>query len=861
MLSETIKNRLVKRFSAPLPEFYERRIVFWRDEDREFEEELEEVELPDVTVVKLTGRNNFAVKKLLTADDLVSDFLIYDPLSYEADGHDDWLLDIRLYSEEFRADLISMQMEELRVEPTTEMRKTMRKYAKFFSKARKEKLKSIGNSYKSSMALEFDIIAVLCGLNGGSFQDILIAFLSNGLDREGNTALENIEKFGDPESFWEYVYRATGYQDREEKPLTDLASHILLTALGQTMNLNALKGLERYISETNITFCYQLVHEWQRSEKREKLFEICRVVEGEQRLNGRFGQMDISELRKSDIFPAIDESILTQYFNEISENVIKAEEIRGVVESRRTTSWYEFTQEYYESLYYISKMQSFYLAHIDGFPVVEARKIWENYQSDYYKMDTYYRHFHLHYGKTQTASNLQLDDLLKRCIPTVEGLYSETFLRPLTESWTSAIASDLETAGYITRLKQQVKFYDQFIAPTVDKSKIYVVISDALRYEVADELKDALNQTKNGQASLEAIQGIFPSITKFGMAALLPARSVEVGSKMEVTADGLPTVGTSAREAVLKEMVPESVAITYKELLRISMREKRDLVNGKNLVYIYHNRIDAVGDKASTESEIFEACEDAISDLVNVVRIISNEMNGTSIYITADHGFLYTYQPLEESQKISRQTFDGEIYELGRRYALVAPETQADYLLPVNTSRVIGGLPLKGYAPREMVRIKVQGGGANYVHGGISLQELTVPVITYKRVRTTSKNYVELQNSGLSLLSQNHKVSNMIFSLDFLQKLPVGEKVSASTYELVFKDEEGKPVSDVQYVIADRTSSSDADRVFRVKFTLKQLQYNKNKTYHLVISNGVDVPEEVEFRIDIAFAGDFGFGF
>ena len=65
MLSEAIKSRLIERFTAPLPEFHKRRIVFWNDENGEFAEQIDELTLPNVTLVRLTGRNNFAVK---TAD-------------------------------------------------------------------------------------------------------------------------------------------------------------------------------------------------------------------------------------------------------------------------------------------------------------------------------------------------------------------------------------------------------------------------------------------------------------------------------------------------------------------------------------------------------------------------------------------------------------------------------------------------------------------------------------------------------------------------------------------------------------------------------------------------------------------------
>jgi hypothetical protein len=334
---------------------------------------------------------------------------------------------------------------------------------------------------------------------------------------------------------------------------------------------------------------------------------------------------------------------------------------------------------------------------------------------------------------------------------------------------------------------------------------------------------------------------------------------VSANDKIDVFVDGKSTITTAQRGVILNEANPASVAVSYKELLQMKKQERRDLVAGKEIIYIYHNVIDATGDKAPTETKVFEACDTAIDELTAIVKIITGDLSGVNIFITADHGFLYTFKPLEESQKISRQTFDGEVYELGRRYALTATETTANYLLPVKTELTIGGTPMKGYAPQDTVRIKVQGGGENYVHGGISLQEMVVPVIIYKGMRAGYKKYVEVQNPGLSLISESRKVSNLMFSLDFLQKQPVGEKVQPCNYNLYFTNDEGVPVSDFQTIIADRTSNNASDRVFRVRFTLKQMQYNRNKIYRLVIANDTDAPEEVEFRIDIAFADDFGF--
>ena len=861
MLAETIKSRLAERFAAPLPEFHKRRIIFWHDEDREFAEQENELDLPGVSVVKLTGRNNFAVKKLLAADDLTSNYLIYDSLAYEKDHKDDWLLDIKLYSEEFRADLVSIQMEELLIDPSSAMRKTMKLYAKFFdNKDRKAKLRRIGRTYQTPLSLHIDIMSVLCGLNGGTTQDVIIAVLSAGLDNENNTPLANIEKFGNIEAFWQLVQKYTGYINADGRPLTDLAAHILITALSQTMPASSLRGLERFVTDSCKAYCYQLVHEWQRSDGSEDLIEICRHVEQELRLADRFDKMEISLLLKSDTLPAINESILKRFYTEIDERVIKVDSILKAVENRRTAGWYNLTNDYLESLYYIAKMQEFYLAHIDGFHLVEPANIWKLYTTDAYKMDSHYRHFHYFFGNTLKAPHPLLEDALKKCSDVVEGLYREWFLKELTLNWTNAIAGDLNSLGYVSEINKQRDFYRRYVSPNVSKgNRVFVVISDALRFEVAAELSEALSHTTKGKATLEAVQTVFPSITKFGMAALLPGKELTISDKMEVSIDGNPTGSTANRDAILIAANPDSVAITYKDLLQMKKAERRSLVQGKEIVFIYHNTIDALGDKPATETKVFEACDAAISELNAIVRIIVNDLSGVNIFITADHGFLYTYKPLEESQKISRQTFNGEIYELGRRYALVPPGTSADYLLPVKTERELGGIPMKGYAPQNTVRIKVQGGGENYVHGGISLQEMVVPVIVYKGMRSGYKQYVEVQNPGLSLISESRKVSNLIFSLDFLQKQPVGEKVQASSYTLHFTDDVGVPVSDTQTVIADKTSNNASERVFRVRFTLKQMQFTKNKIYRLVIANDTDVPEEVEFRIDIVFADDFGF--
>lgn len=860
MSTESIQFALKERFAAPLPEFYKRRIIFWQDEDREFEAMVDEIAIPGVKIVKLTGTNNFAVKKMLLHDDTTGNYLIYNPFSYEHQ-QENWLRDIELFSEEYRADLISMQMSELNIEASPEMRKTVKLYAKFLeNKERVAKLRRFGHAYKKPAQLHIDIMAVLAGLNEGSAQSILIAVLSAGLDEETNTVLNNIKKFGNIDAFWELVRQCTGYLYDPEKSPDDFASHVLLTALAQTMNNSALKGLERYISESNKAYCYSIVHEWRNYGDGKALFALCRTIEEKHDLPARFAKQEIETLLTADIFPTIHECILKRFFSETADHVVKADLMLKTVENRRTSGWYEHFRDYYDCLYFIAKMQEFYQDNATGFHIVEPKAIWQIYTERAYEMDSFYRHFHCAFGNSLENSNAILEDPLKHAADTVEALYRNWYLGDLTGCWTNAIADDMSSLGYVSEIAKQRDFYAHYIRPLAGKSsRAFVIISDALRYEVAAELCDTIIQKTNGTAKLDAMQASFPSITKFGMASLLPGRKLSVDDEMNVLADGLPTHSTPEREKVLCAANPNSIAIRYSDILAMKRAERRELISGKEVVYIYHDTIDANGDKVSTEKNVFYACEDAIAQITNIVRVIVNDLKGTDIFITADHGFLYTYSPLAESDKISKSTFSGTVYEVGRRYALAEPSTTADYLMPVQVEGEIHGKAIKGFTPQDATRIAISGGGENYVHGGVSLQEMVVPVITFKNLRTTSKNYVEVSDAELTLLSASRKVSNLLFSLDFFQRQPVGEKVRPGTYSIYMIDEEDEMISDRQTVIADKTDSNASERVFRVRFSLKSRAYDKNKIYRLIITNGADCSEGFEFHIDIAFADDFGF--
>ena len=856
---DTIIRDLNTRFAAPLPEFYKRRIIFWYDEEKEFEDKLDEIPLENAKLLVLTGTNNFAAKKLLTVDDTTSNYLVYSPITYES-KEDDWLLNIELYSEAFRADLVSIWLNEVDLPQTPDFRRLMKKYRKFFgAQTRRTAFLKRNRGIDAAPQMHLTVMATICGTQDVRPNSIIKAVISNGTDMESNETFQSLVNFGADAPFWALVKQATGYFEEEDASIEKLVAHILLTATTRTLRTEYLAGLDGFISTPHQAWCYDFVSEWIAGDRKEEINGILRNVEEELHLQSRFKQVPLEDLVGTEMFPCVNECILTYLMTEINNHIINVDEIVSTVEKRRTLAWYDAVQCYYEGILQVAKMQAFFLEHSAGFHTVEARNVWKEYADDYYRMDTYYRQYHLAFGKSLTVGNDQLDDLFKQVTDRVEGLYTHWFLGELGNHWSDVCAEELVQYGHLLEVPQQEAFYRQKVKG--QENRVFVIISDALRYEVAASLAEQLRRETQSKVVLSACAGIFPTVTKFGMAALLPHKQLSIKERsngdLQILADEMST-DAGNRDKVLKAANRNSVALKYKEIAPMKRAQRSVLVKGMDVVYIYHDKIDEASH--TSDSMVFPACDDAIEEIKNIVRIICNEFGGTRVYITADHGFLYTYSPLSEDAKVDKTTPSEQDVEIDRRYLITRKGAKPDFLLPVKF--MDDGYD--AFAPRESVRIKKKGGGLNFVHGGISLQEMVVPVIEYHYLRNDSKAYqrnkakYDTKPVEVSLLSASRKISNMIFSLNFYQKDAVSDNRSAANYLLYFVDSDGKQISDTAKIIADKTNENGQERVFRCSFNLKSLKYDNRASYFLVIADesGLQMPQKEEFQIDIAFAVD-----
>lgn len=855
MAIEDIKKDLDNRFAEPLPEFYKRRIIFWNDEEGEFKEEIESLALDNAKVLALSETNQFASKKLLNEDDLTSNYLVYNPIV--TDNEHDWFLDIKLYSEEYRADLISRWMQEMNILNTGELRSEVKMLKGFFNaQARRNRIAAFGDVIDRKSQLYMSVLAAICGIKDRTPEAIIKAVLEDGSNYNNKLTLEFL-KYNMSTQFFMLANKACGYTGNTN--VDHLAEHVVLSALCRTLSSKVLSGLENKYSEIRSDFCYGLMFNWLHSDDQDKARDVLENIEQNLHLRSRFEQFELDDLVDTDIVSSIDMVVISKLMNNILNNTITSDSLMTIVDKRRTSVWFEDFRYYYDGLYQVSLMKKFYEKHLNGFHHTVAKEMWNAYTSDYYQMDAMYRNFHNTYSNILKTINSYLDDDFKRIVDYVEREYKNWYLNGLAENWTKIIENDLKTNGYISGIKQQDEFYRRDVAN--NENKIFVIISDALRYDVAADLCNQLRIETKCDISIDSQEAIFPTITKFGMAALLPHRELSVtvkNNEIRVLADGC-TTEMADRDAVLKNRKKNSVALKYKDIITMKGDERREAIKGMDIVYIYHDTIDATSH--NDETKVFDACEEAIAEIKNLVKIITGGMSGVNIVITSDHGFLYTYQPLNEDDKMEKSSFKDNVIEQGRRYVLTDDKADPDFLLPVkgfyNAESVLG------FAPRENIRIKTAG-GQNFVHGGVSLQEMVVPVIKYKYLRAGYKSYERNKDKydakpvTVALLSSNRKISNMIFNLSFYQKEPVKDNYVPCTYEVYITDEKGAIVSDRQKIIADRESTVAKDREFKITFNLQTQIYNSHDIYYLVIidADGKQLPIREEMQIDIAMAFD-----
>lgn len=304
----------------------------------------------------------------------------------------------------------------------------------------------------------------------------------------------------------------------------------------------------------------------------------------------------------------------------------------------------------------------------------------------------------------------------------------------------------------------------------------------------------------------------------------------------------------------------DSIAVHFQDVLDMNKTGRREVFKGKKLIYFYHDTIDAMGDKASTEIYTFNAVEKALDQLSALIKVIRDDLSGSNVYITADHGFLYQREELPDSDKLAKEKMD--VIEVKRRHILSKEHRELEGQIAVDLSTIVQNEEaLTVYLPNGTIRNRLQGAGVNFVHGGASLQEVVVPLLTFKNKRVGQKGVQAIQKVDIKLTNTTRKITNSIFNLEFFQTEKVEDKQIPRTVLIYMTDDEGSVLSNEETIIGDRTFDKPEERTFKLQFVLKSITYDRAKTYYLNIKDvetGV-VIEKIPFSINLGIVSDFDF--
>ncbi|HCC06806.1 MAG TPA: BREX-1 system phosphatase PglZ type A [Clostridiales bacterium] len=838
---KSIQDKLNNEFKGT-----ERKLVFWYDDNAEFAEEVDSLVLDNAKMYKLDANNVFYTKYFLEIVDKDTSYLVYAPFAKPAD-RDNHLTDTIYYSKVFYADKISLMMNDLGI--PEKYKEQLNKYPKFF-KSRSEKkyvepFMALSIENYNSEIIVIGMLAVLCNIKTPNFDEVLRALIIAG-DFENNKYMAEFERIGVNKEFWTLCQKYYGYS--EEKPtLEKLVITMLITYTEGHFDGVLPKAWTYFISNKKHDITVFVSNLMNNMLYKDRYMEIAQYISIKIKAKESMSKCEIAQLKNCDTFETFDELIMDNILSKLTYEFINTGEFEKI---------YDIAEDRKE-MYYGKKLEYEYSTIMNGWALLKwgsnaifgQDTVLDEYIKQHCLLDMFYRKFYWSFDKLE--DNSRFIELKKY----VENVYTNAVLAKEATSWSDMLEKCTSLASI--KLEKQHNFYNSYVKSSMKKGCTVVIISDAFRYECAVELNGRLMDDLGYTTELNAMMSSVPSYTKLGMAALLPHTSLSFTDEYDVMIDGMPTVSTEQRQKVLETYTKESIACTYTDIMALDRDGVRNLLNGKELVYIYHNQVDARGDNLSTENEIFDACEEAMAEITKVIKKLTVDKSITNYIITADHGFIYKRDKLMESDKVNIGKLKG--YYVNKRFMLAKDVDYIDNTLNFSLDYIDS--TMKGICvttPRGVDIFKVSGGGQNYVHGGTSLQEMIIPVIAVKSIRAKK----ETEEAELIITSLSRKITNLITYMDFMQKEPVSDTVLPLTVKAHFTTEEGEKISNECIINANVKDEKPDKRAFKEKFVLKDRKYSKDDKYFMVLMNDKTDVEvaRYEFIIDIAFSDDYGFG-
>ncbi|AJY50827.1 BREX-1 system phosphatase PglZ type A [Halomonas sp. KO116] len=856
------------------------RIVFWYDAPGHFAESLSDLALEGIQVITMAGESTLGVKLRLELEEPDTPTLLYFPYAEPA-PEDDWLLDIKLYSGRFYADRVSMIFNELGLTRHVLREHLAQRQAFLASRKRLEGLMRLVKPSMSEDELDLAMLAVVVGAASIEVATLLFHLaeeaVTHELGLEANpAALVESEKYALVPAFVRVLQAEVGYPASREElsgetPLNFGQLMLRLLITGYCESISDIPDWARQVAIPSVNArasSRALLTRWRDSSRFYPAFDVISGwVADAQRIDDKLQDVPLEQLSHVATFEVVEKQIIVDLCQTIpTANVrdlrlfdsIIVERLDGYWASRhKNDARRERYRQLYAALTAAIALFSLRHQHAKGFHFESVEALYHAYQTDLYRFDTAYRHY-------AVASDATGVELLKNLDTAVERCYDEWFLGQLTRNWSERVEAEQRLTHWkLPNIPNQQNFYRDWVQPQLAASRqkrVVVVISDAFRYEAAEELRERINAKRYSEATLKSQLGVVPSYTTLGMASLLPHRelSYQPGSDT-VLVNGQSTQGTVNRSKLLKEALGgEAMAVTADEVKGWSREEGREKIKGVQLMYVYHNVVDARGDSANTESETFAAVEDAIDELDQLTRKILMHLNTSTVLVTADHGFLFQRSALDATDRTALTDKPASAFKSKKRYVLGESLPDNSSVWHGHTRDTAGTTcATQFWIPKGAHRFHFVG-GARFVHGGIMPQEIVVPVLTIQQLRgekaeKRSTRKVEVISPKASL-----KMVNNIQRFDLLQTAAVSERLRPVTLSVAIY-EGSHVVSSEEVITFDSASDNMNERMKSVRLSLSGTSFDRKNDYFLVLRDKDLGTERERYRvvIDLAFTDDF----
>lgn len=819
--------------------FAEQRIVVWHDPDGSYSADLASHVPDDVTVLSVRS-DEFAIKHRVLRADTASKFLIYRS-GLASEGTDNWLLDLELaQGPVFTADRAALLRAGLGLNQAG-ADALIADHPDFFSETKLiEELKKLLLPSDDLLTVQEKMAAVAIGQTEHSFSEITRTLLiqhaqgkSSGWDALTQLRLADFH--------WSDAERIYGYQS--EAPT--IAGFVLW------MFQQALEGFDVASSTAarNLAIDFRSFRDSKRSAPAVKT--LARKTEDDLAYEGEVSALPWELIKDADVFEAAEREVIRRLVDGIVNQTMSKHDVLETIGIRRHNSfWFEDYATLYEALVAAAELIPAILTVRLEFASFDDGLI--RYSNDLFRIDQLYRQFTYAY---QTAEFKQpLDELAER----VEAAYVTDFVAPLGMSWQQQV--DAVQRWRTPAVTSQSAFYEEYVAKLTNggHKKAVVVISDAMRFEVAKELEDMVLGLDRFDAKTEVMLGVLPSYTQLGMAALLPHKMLGHSPNGDpVLVDGLKSDGSANRSKILEAVGGE--AVQAKDFVEMKPAERRDLYSSNQVLYLYHDTIDATGDSSKAEHRTFAAVSEALDQLVDIVKKLANA-NATNIFVTADHGFLYQRSKLAPQFNLTVKPQGDQIVAEKRRYVLGRGLKEDAAFRTFKPEQLGLSSDLEVQVPNSIQRIVKPGAGFQFVHGGASLQEIVVPVVSINKGRSTT-----VESVNVDIHPESDKITTGQIVVKLYQTMKVEPQRTARHLRagLYFGEQ---LISNEKEMVFDSESSEGRDRFQSVRLLLsKDADAANNQTVEFRLSEPIEGTDQwktyksVPYTLRRSFMTDFDF--